>query len=71
MSPSHEVQLSDEWVAIKQIVDEWVLQNEGLLKAQRQVLLHQRRLAALSASADKIISAKTRGKRSYSLTDLL
>lgn len=63
--------LSDELIALREIVDEWQKENAELLKDQKRILVRQRRLTALSNAADKIIAAKARSQRLYTVMDLI
>jgi hypothetical protein len=66
-----EVVISDELLALREIVDAWQLENAELLKDQKRILVRQRRLVALSNAADKIIAAKARAERLYTVADLI
>ena len=71
MSATNDVSISDELIALREIVDAWQLENAELLKDQKRILVRQRRLAALSNAADKIIASKARTQRLYTVIDLI
>lgn len=73
------VELSDEVVALSELVSKWRAENEAaiadqahLAKIQKSILCRQRRMDALCKAADSIVQSMARtGCPTYTVNDLL